>query len=171
MKGRKTPGFELWQLYKNLFSMFLLERFRAIHKYTQNVHGSNKFLIAPLSWERVVCSAAEGLREKPGEAEENSYLPFITEEREEGGREDVEGKERARKWRDKSVCFFSALLSKERGKLSFLTAGLWNLCAADWLLMPHSCDRFCGRHLRFAAGWLRVIPVVLPQWGCAVSHF
>lgn len=57
--------------------MFLLQ-----HKHTQNLHGSNKFLIAPLSQEHVVCSAAEGLREKPGEAVENSYLPFISEEEE-----------------------------------------------------------------------------------------
>lgn len=80
--------------------MFILRCLRATHKYTQSIHGSNKFLIAPLSWERVVCSAAEGLREKPGEAAENSYLPFITEERERGGGEGGMGgggKERARK--------------------------------------------------------------------------
>ena len=98
--------------------MFLLERFRA--NITPNVHGSNKFLIVPLSRERVVCSAAERLREKAGEAAENSYLPFITEGAGGGGG----GERKSEEMKRQECVFFSALLSKERGKLSFLTAGL-----------------------------------------------
>jgi len=114
--------------------VFLLHRFRAIHKYTQSEHGSNKFLIAPLSWQRVVCSAAEGLGEKPGEAAENSYLPFIT-----GGGGGQRKSEEMK--RQECVFFLSAPLSKERGELSFRTAGLWNL---DWRLQPRSRDRISG---------------------------
>lgn len=136
-RKKRVGAFELWQLHKIHFPC---SSFRAIHKYTPNVRSSNKFLIAPLSWERVVCTAAEGLREKPREAAENSYLPFITEEG--GRRRREEGKETSKEMRRQECVFFSALLSKERGKLSFLTAVLWNLCSSDWLLMRHSCDRF-----------------------------
>lgn len=85
-KQKKKPrGFEVWSFDKNLFSMFPFKCFRTIHKYTRAVHDSNKFLIVPLSRERVVCSAARGpQRETRGGRGE--FIPSIHHRGRGGGR-------------------------------------------------------------------------------------
>lgn len=120
---------------KNLFSMILFERCRAIHKYTQNVHGSNKFLIASLSLRACCLFSCRGpQRETRGGRGE--FIPSIHHRGGGAGGWRVKKKQ----GNEETRVFFFVLLSKERGKLSFLTAGLSNLFLADWRLTRQSCD-------------------------------
>lgn len=120
--------------------MFLFERFRAIHKYTQNVHGSTKFLIVPLSL-RACClfSCLGPQRETRGGRGE--FIPSI-HHRGEGA-----GRRRRRMWRVKKergneetrVCgvLFFFLLCWVRREVS---SAFWQLgCETSARLIDCSC--------------------------------
>lgn len=96
--------------------MFLLQRFR--DNTTQNVHGSNKFLDCAFKSGACCLFSCRALqRETRGGRGE--FISFITEGAGGGG-----GERKSEEMKRQECVFFSALLSKERGKLSFLTAGL-----------------------------------------------